>query len=239
MGRISLLLICWIFSILYPSISFSQTEQWRFSYLDSIPSLIFLNPDGQFSGSYALGKEDIEITIQDCGKYAGQLCICPAAGFRIATLGIQHLFQKDELPTRSDFYLITSKDHMVSDVVSYILGVNRRIDSTKATYFVDPSIKTEHREWHYFIIRKDDMKACHIIYVKRDLIPNEENERLKGIEERFERGLITAEEERYFGDRMSELVKEILKGKKDHLFKIKPISYPELKRKFPYLPQND
>jgi hypothetical protein len=236
MRNIFIILFSCAMFLIQPSVSFSQDNQWRFSYLDSIPSLKFLNPEGQFSGSYAVGKEDIDISIKDCGKYAGQLCICPAAGFRIATLGIEFLFSEDELPTRSEFYLITSKDHMVSDVVAYILGVNRRIDNKKATYFVDPAILANYREWHYYIVRKDNMKACQIVYVKRNLIPDEENERLKSIEERYEKGRTSDEEEAYFSRRMSTLVESILRGEEDHLFIVKPFAYEKLKEMCPYLP---
>ena len=235
MNRKVFLLFSIVFLLLLSELSFSQSRQWRFSFLDSIPSIKFLYPEGVLSGSYAEGVEGVEITIQDCGIYVGQICICTAAGFRIAKLGIDALFLDNEIPTRSDFYLITSKDHMVSDVVKYIFGLNRRVNPERAQYFVDQSIKTEHRHWHYYLVRKDNLQAYRIIYNKGNLIPNEENEKLKHIEENFDEGDVTSEEAEYFGKIMSSLVESILKGKKDYLFKLEPIDYSEIKKMFPNL----
>ncbi len=215
----------------------SDDLRWnkKYNYLKEIKPIKFHYYHGILAGSYPEGIETTEIRFDDVCAYLGHVCLCGAGGYRIATLVVDSLSKDYGLLEREEFVLVSSRDHTVSDVIAYILGVSKRQYKEKSTYFIDNSIEAPRREYHYFIGSRETNTAFHVTYKKFNLIGHAVMDSLWKIEKQFDVDPISVPKndvEKY-SEAMEKMVKEIITGKRDSdLFKIKRISYKYTFSKF-------
>ena len=130
---------------------------------------------------------------------------------------------------RGDFILISSRDHTVSDVISFVLGCSRRNDPENNQYFIDTTISAPKREYHYYIGYTLDKKAVHVIYRKHLLIGHELMDKLWQVELAYEENPASVNQTDFelYQNTMFEMVQDVLLDKKEGLFEIKLIDYNE------------
>ncbi|RKY55498.1 MAG: hypothetical protein DRP89_03170 [Candidatus Neomarinimicrobiota bacterium] len=176
-----------------------------------------------------------EIRFDDVCAYLGHVCLCGAGGYRIATLVVDSLSKNYGLLERGEFVLVSSRDHTISGVIAYILGVSKRQDKEKSTYFIDNSIEAPRREYHYFIGSRETKTAFHVTYKKYNLIGHAAMDSLWKIEKQFDIDPASVHESdiKKYGKAMEKMVREVITGKRDSdLFEIKGVSYEDTFSKF-------
>lgn len=229
-NRSSLLMILiFITAIFFISCSQPKDDlRWnkKYNYLKEIKPIKFHYYHGILAGNYPEGIEATEIRFDDVCAYLGHVCLCGAGGYRIATLVVDSLSKDYGLLEKGEFVLVSSRDHTISDVISYILGVSKRQDKEKSTYFINNSIKAPRREYHYFIGSRETNTAFHVTYKKYNLIGHAAMDSLWKIEKQFDIDPISVPKndvEKY-SEAMEKMVREVITGKRDSdLFEIRRI----------------
>ena len=119
--------------------------------------------------------------------------------------------------------------HSVGDVIAMVLGCGTRADVEKNQYFIDESIESPKREYHYYIGYPPAKTAVHIVYRKHLLVGNEEMDRLWGIELAFEedRRSVDAAEIEVYRDAMESIISDVLFERVDGLITARVIPYDE------------
>ena len=81
------------------------------------------------------GETEIEITIEEVGKYHGDICVCGSCAFRATQLGISQIWG-DEIPARDDIRIISRLPTPGSrDCFQYITGTGQGLETnTKGEY---------------------------------------------------------------------------------------------------------
>ena len=199
----------------------------KYDFIFNIPAIEFHYDHGVLAGSYIPGKEVTETRFNDVSSFLGHVCLCGAGGYRISQLTENLLKNDGQLLEKGDFTLISSRDHTVSDVIAYVLGCTRRNDSEKNHYFIDETIETSKREYHYFIGYHPQKKAVHIIYRKHLLIGNEKMDRLWQVELAYDQDneSVSPSDLQLYQDTMVDMVKEVLTGQREGLYEAKLIDY--------------
>ena len=190
-----------------------NSNRWhgKYMYVKTLPPITFHYDHGVLAGSYPNQQETIQVRFNDVCAYLGHVCLCGAGGYKIAELAVDTI-QQDSAPLeRGDFILISGKDHTVSDVIAAVLGCERRADIDKNRYFIDESIKTPKREYHYYIAYPAKKLAVHIVYQKHLLIGNEEMDKLWDIECAFEnnRDSVDAVEIKSYRTKMAMMIADV------------------------------
>ncbi|MGD8777448.1 MAG: FmdE family protein [Ignavibacteria bacterium] len=201
----------------------------KYDFINNIPAVTFHYDHGVLAGSYIPGRETTEVRFNDVSSYLGHVCLCGAGGYRISQLTENLLKEDEQLLEKGDFTLISSRDHTVSDVIAFVFGCTRRNDPGKNQYFIDETIETPKREYHYFIGYPPQKKAVHIIYRKHLLIGNEQMDRLWKVELAYDQNPadVSQSDLKLYRDTMVDMVKEVLTGQKEGLFEAKLIDYDE------------
>ena len=148
---------------------------------------------------------------------------------KISEIAINSLKKPKETLEKGDFILISSRDHTISDVVSFVLGCSRRNDPEKNQYFIDPKIEAPRREYHYFIGYPPQEKAVHIVYRKHLLIGNELMDRLWKVELAYEENptYVSQTDLELYQNTMFNMVKDVLLDPQEDLFDVEMIDYNE------------
>jgi hypothetical protein len=204
-----------------------KTWNEKYDFIYQIHPLIFHYDHGIITGSYPQNKETTEVKFNDVCNYMGHVCLCGAGGYKISELAINSLKNPDENLEKGDFILISSRDHSVSDVISFVLGCTRRTNPEKSQYFINSDIEAPKREYHYFIAYPPQKKAVHIIYRKHKLIGNEQMDKLWKIELAYEENPCSVNQTDFnlYQNEMFKMVEDVLFDKKNDLFTIEPIEY--------------
>ncbi|MCD4794549.1 MAG: hypothetical protein K8R54_15035 [Bacteroidales bacterium] len=227
---------CYLFLILF-SIIFSgcqnteKTEAWneKYDFIYDIEPIVFHYDHGILAGSYPQNQETTEVAFNDVCNYLGHVCLCGAGGYKISELAINSLKKPDETLEKGDFILISSRDHTVSDVVSFVLGCSRRNNPEKNQYFIDTKIEAPKREYHYYIGYSLQEKAVHIIYRKHLLIGNELMDRLWKVELAYEENPASVSQADFelYQNTMFNVINDVLSNQKIGLFDVELIDYNE------------
>jgi len=106
----------------------------KYNFIYDIQPIVFHYDHGILAGSYPQNKETTEVTFNDVCNYMGHVCLCGAGGYKVSELTINSLKKLDENLEKGDFILISSRDHSVSDVISFVLGCTRRINPEKSVF---------------------------------------------------------------------------------------------------------
>ena len=236
--KIKLLTICtWgLFSILL-LVTFcgcqkmKMTGPWneKYDFIYDIQPIIFHYDHGILAGSYPGNQETTEVKFNDVCNYLGHVCLCGAGGYKISEIAINSLIKPGETLEKGDFILISSRDHTISDAVSFVLGCSRRNDPEKNQYFIDPKIEALRREYHYFIGYHPQEKAVHITYRKHLLIGNEMMDRLWKVELAYEENPASVNQAdlELYQNTMFNVVRDVLLYPKNGLFDVESINYDE------------
>ncbi|MBU4445364.1 MAG: hypothetical protein L6422_10020 [Candidatus Marinimicrobia bacterium] len=212
-------------------------QRWnkKYEYIQDIKPIVFHYDHGVLGGSYTEGIETVEMRFDDVCAYLGHVCLCGAGGYRIAALVIDSLYRDYGIPERGEFVLISSRDHTISDVIAYCFGLTRRQKKVKSSYFIDDTIETPRREYHYFIGSKETNRAFHVIYKKHRSIGHAAMDSLWKIEQQYEinpESVSESDMEKY-SKAIEWTVRDVITGKRDSdLFEIKRVSYKETFSKF-------
>lgn len=208
-----------------------QTSSWneKYDFIYDIQPIIFHYDHGILAGSYPQNQETTEVEFNDVCNYLGHVCLCGAGGYKISEIALDSFKETDETLEKGDFILISSRDHTISDVISFVLGCSRRNDSENNQYFIDSTIKAPKREYHYFIGYPPQKKAVHIIYRKHLLIGNELMDRLWKVELAYEKNPASVNQTdlELYKNTMFSIVKDVLLDQKKGLFDVELIDYDE------------
>ena len=208
-----------------------KIESWneKYDFIYDIKPIIFHYDHGILAGSYPHNQETTEVQFNDVCNYLGHVCLCGAGGYKISEIAINSLKKPEETLEKGDFILISSRDHTISDVVSFVLGCSRRNDPEKNQYFIDPNIEAPKREYHYYIGYHPQEKAVHIIYRKHLLIGNELMDRLWKVELAYEENPASVNQTdlELYQNTMFNMVKDVLLDQNKGLFDVKLIDYDE------------
>jgi hypothetical protein len=199
----------------------------KYDFIHKIPAIRFHYDHGVLAGSYVPGQEITEVRFNDVSSFLGHVCLCGAGGYRISQLAENLLKEDEQLLEKGEFTLISSRDHTVSDVIAFVLGCIRRNDPEKNQYFIDETIETPKRVYHYFVGYHPQKKAVHIIYRKHLLIGNEQMDRLWQVELAYDENPadVGPSDLRLYRDAMVDMVREVLTGQKEGLFEAKLIDF--------------
>ena len=201
----------------------------KYDFIYNMQPIIFHYDHGVLAGSYLQNRETTEVRFNDVCNYMGHVCLCGAGGYKISELAVNSLKKPEEILEKGDFILISSRDHTVSDVISFVLGCTRRNDPEKSQYFIDSEIKAPKREYHYFIGYPPGKKAVHIIYRKHLLIGNELMDRLWKVELAYEKdpASVNKSDLELYRNTIFTVVKDVLSNQKEGLFDVELIDYEE------------
>ncbi len=201
----------------------------KYNFIYDIQPIIFHYDHGILAGSYPQNQETTEVKFNDVCNYLGHVCLCGAGGYKISEIAINSLKKPEEILEKGDFILISSRDHTVSDVISFVLGCSRRNDPEKNHYFINPNIEAPKREYHYFIGYTLQERAVHIIYRKHLLIGNELMDRLWKVELAYEENPASVNQADFelYQNTMFNMVKNVLLDQKEGLFDVELIGYDE------------
>jgi hypothetical protein len=201
----------------------------KYDFIYNIPAITFHYDHGVIAGSYAPGQETTEVRFDDVSSYLGHVCLCGAGGYRISQIVVDMMKDDNAVLEKGDFTLISSRDHTISDVIAYVFGCTRRHEHEKNQYFIDETIETPRREYHYYIGYFPQKKAVHLIYRKHLLIGSEQMDRLWKIELAYDQDpmSVSPSDMELYRDTMVDMVKEVLTGQKEGLFEAQLIDYDE------------
>ena len=206
-----------------------KTGPWneKYDYIYDIQPIVFHYDHGVLAGSYPQDQETTEVEFNDVCNYLGHVCLCGAGGYKISEIAINSLKKSEETLEKGDFILVSSRDHTISDVISFVLGCSRRNDPEKNQYFIDPDIEAPKREYHYYIGYHLQEKAVHIIYRKHLLIGNELMDRLWKVELAYEENPTSVNQTdiELYQNTMFNMVKDVLLDQKKGLFDVELIDY--------------
>ncbi len=209
----------------------TNSGRWhdKYAYVDTIPPIIFNYDHGVLAGSYPGKRETMQIRFSDVCAHLGHVCLCGAGGYKIAELAVDTIRGNHEILERGDFILLSSKDHTVSDVVAMVIGCRRRSDVGKNQYFIDGSIKSARREYHYYVGYPPAKAAVHIVYRKHLLLGHQEMDRLWKIECAFEddRRSVDEKQIQLYSSSMEAMVRNVLFGRINGLISARIIPYDE------------
>ena len=197
----------------------------KYDFIYDIQPIIFHYDHGILAGSYPYNQETTEVQFNDVCNYLGHVCLCGAGGYKISEIAINSLKKSEETLEKGDFILVSSRDHTISDVISFVLGCSRRNDPEKNQYCIDPDIEAPKREYHYYI--GYHQKAVHIIYRKHLLIGNELMDRLWKVELAYEENPASVNQTdlELYQNTMFNMVKDVLLDQKKGLFDVELIDY--------------
>lgn len=207
----------------------SKTWHQKYDFIYDINPITFHYDHGVLAESYPENKETTEVSFNDVSKYLGHVCLCGAGGYKISEIAVNLLSKGKDTLERGDFILISSKDHTVGDVVSYVLGCSRRNDFENNQYYINSTISAPRREYHYFIGYPHQKKAVHIIYRKHLLVGNELMDSLWKIELAYEENptSVNSDNLEFYQKEMFTMVNDVLFEKKEGLFEAELINYDE------------
>ena len=208
-----------------------QTGPWneKYDFVYELPPIVYHYDHGMLAGSYPPGVETTEVSFNDVCNYMGHVCLCGAGGYKIAEKAVNALSDPGENLEKGDFVFISSRDHSVSDVIAFVLGVSKRDNPEKNQYFVDTDIEAPKREYHYYIAFPAKEKAVHVIYRKHLLIGNEEMDKLWKVELAFEDDpdSVSKSDKELYSNIMHQMVSDVLLDGKNNLIEVEPIEYTE------------
>ncbi len=138
--------------------------------------LLFIWSDFVWSGAendtISIYDEDdlLELSIEDAGKYHGDICPCLIVGFRATQLTISQLWG-NEIPKREDFKIISALPSQGSqDAFEFITRVKTRkdfiLELPEGTSIADLSLKN----WAFTFIRKSNGERVNI-WLKKNAFP--------------------------------------------------------------------
>ncbi len=210
-------------------------KRWSddYAYVATAPPIIFHYDHGILAGSYPPGVETAAIEFDDVCAQLGHVCLCGAGGFRIAGKVVEALRRGGGPLERGEFILISSRDHAVSDAIAFVLGCTRRSDPAHNQYFIDASVATPRREYHYDVAYVPAKAAVHVVYRKHLLVGQDEMDRLWEIESAFERdpaSVKPVDRERY-RRAMVAMVSDVLFDRIAGLIIVEPIEYEAFQRR--------
>ncbi len=213
----------------------------KYDFIYDIPPVLFHYHHGILAGSYPPDQEIIETSFNDVSCFLGHVCLCGAGGYRISQIATDLIKGPVKSLEKDGFTLISSRDHTVSDVIAYVLGCIRRNNPEKNHYFIDETIISPKRVYHYYIGYHPRKKAVHIVYSKHLLIGNELMDRLWKVELAFDKNpdSVNQTDIKLYQDTMVDIVKEVLQGQKKGLFEVKAIEYDEFLSRISKLQSSD
>ncbi len=185
--------------------------------------LLFIWSDFVWSGAendtISIYDEDdlLELSIEDAGKYHGDICPCLIVGFRATQLTISQLWG-NEIPKREDFKIISALPSQGSqDAFEFITRVKTRKDFElkllEGTSIADLLLKN----WTFTFIRKSTGEQISI-WLKKDVFPESPKKFFKlRRKARFDESA-TSEDKEAFKLAKQEFKKRLMKLPLDKLF---------------------
>ncbi len=155
----------------------------------------------------------LEITIEDVGKYHGDICPCLLAGFRVTQLAISQLW-KDEVPGREDFRIISAFPGQGSqDAFEFITRAKTRGDFTLELPEGTSASSITVDNWVFSFIRKSTDERVRI-RLKEEVFP----ERFFELRKKVKSEPATSEEKEAFGRTKQELKDRLMSLPANKLF---------------------
>ncbi|MCD6412603.1 MAG: hypothetical protein J7L54_00445 [Elusimicrobia bacterium] len=138
----------------------------------------------------------LELSIEDVGKYHGDICPCVVVSFRAMKLAISKLWE-DEIPDREDFKIISSLPSDGSeDTFEFITRVKKRGDFSFDLPQGTSKLKTSGKNYSFVFIRKSTDKRIKISVKKR--VFQEIDDRFFEIRKKIKLQKATKKEEKIF-----------------------------------------
>ena len=185
--------------------------------------LLFIWSDFVWSGAendtISIYDEDdlLELSIEDAGKYHGDICPCLVVGFRATQLAISQLWE-NEIPKREDFKIISALPSQGSqDAFEFITRVKTRKDFElkllEGTSIADLLLKN----WVFTFIRKSTGEQISI-WLKKDVFPESPKKFFKLRRKARFNESATSEDKEAFKLAKQEFKKRLMKLPLDKLF---------------------
>lgn len=112
----------------------------------------------------------LQISIEDVGKYHGDICPCLIAGFRVTQLAISQLW-KNEMPRREDFKIISAFPGQGSqDAFEFITRAKIRGDFKIELPEGTDIVNISKENWVFIIIRRSTRQQTKI-WVNEEVFP--------------------------------------------------------------------
>ncbi len=185
--------------------------------------LLFIWSDFVWSGAendtISIYDEDdlLELSIEDAGKYHGDICPCLVVGFRATQLAISQLWE-NEIPKREDFKIISALPSQgAQDAFEFITRVKTRKDFElkllEGTSIADLLLKN----WTFTFIRKSTGEQISI-WLKKDVFPESPKKFFKLRRKARFNESATSEDKEAFKLAKQEFKKRLMKLPLDKLF---------------------
>jgi len=158
----------------------------------------------------------LKLSIEDVGKYHGDICPCAIAGFRALRLAISQLWG-DEIPKREDFKIISAFPGKGSqDAFEFITRAKTRGDFKLELPEGTDIVNISKENWVFIVIRKSTGKRIKI-WLKEEVFPGGAEEFFK-LRKKVKSGTATPEEKKAFKSTKQELKKALMNLSLDKLF---------------------
>ena len=160
----------------------------------------------------------LELTLEDAGKYHGDICPCVVVAFRAIKLAISELWG-NEIPRRDDFKIISSLPTDGSeDTFEFVTRVKRRKDFSYDLPEETNRLRTSAQNYSFVIIRKSNGRQIKI-RVKEEIF-QKINDNFFDLKTKRKLKKATAEEEKIFDMERLKLKEYFINLPVDKLFEV-------------------
>ncbi|MCK4643623.1 hypothetical protein KAU32_08300 [bacterium] len=168
----------------------------------------------------SISDEDsvLKISLEDVGKYHGDICPCVVIAFRATQLAISELW-KDEIPKREDFKIINSLPTCgAEDTFEFITRVKRRNDFEIKLPEGTSNLTTSEENYTFVFMRKSTGEKI-TIKVKKEIF-QKISDSFFDIRVKIKLKTATNEEKKEFKSAKHELKDIFMNSSTDELFEI-------------------
>ncbi len=175
--------------------------------------------------------EVFEISLDDIGKYTGNVCAGIASGFLLTKQALEKLYPNGELPVRGQISIAASANTDLVDVASYVVRARFRKgkEMKDNSIIIDKDINAETGTVILIFKRADNGKMVKAAFNKNKLIDAEKRKVLFPLKNKIMNGKASDEDKKMFAENVQKVVSEVIDNIPDGVITVAECS----KYKFP------